>query len=137
MPSTVVVDSGPLIALFDKRDGHHHESTACFRESSAQCVTTLAVVTEVAYVLQFDQAAQIAFLEWVSASELVVIPLSPADLATVIKVMRKYSDLPADFADATLVVTAEKLGVRDIVTFDRDFDVYRYRNRARFRRLPK
>jgi len=40
--------------------------------------------------------------------------------------MGKYTDLPMDLADASLVWLAEHLGVLDIITLDRrDFGIYR------------
>jgi predicted nucleic acid-binding protein len=38
--------------------------------------------------------------------------------------MEKYQDRPMDFADATLVVTSEKLKIKNILTFDSDFFFY-------------
>lgn len=35
-------------------------------------------------------------------------------------------DLPMDFADASLLAAAERLGTRRIFTLDRDFHVYRF-----------
>ena len=51
--------------------------------------------------------------------------------------MKKYADLPRDFADATLVVIAEELNTDLVFTVDRDFDVYRIRGRKRFRIHPE
>lgn len=49
----------------------------------------------------------------------------------------QYSDLPMDYADATLVVLAEELGTNLVFTTDRrDFRVYRIRGRRRFEILP-
>jgi hypothetical protein len=43
--------------------------------------------------------------------------------------MEKYSDTPMDFADATLVLLAEALGIEDTLTLDRrGFATYRTRN---------
>jgi uncharacterized protein len=39
--------------------------------------------------------------------------------------MRQYADVPMDFADASLVVAAETLGINRIITFDRHFKAYR------------
>jgi predicted nucleic acid-binding protein len=44
--------------------------------------------------------------------------------------MDKYADQPMDFADATLVVLAERLRVTSIFTIDRDFRVYRAGRKA-------
>ena len=40
--------------------------------------------------------------------------------------MGKYKDLPMDFADASVVAAAERLGTRRVFTLDRDFYVYRF-----------
>ena len=48
--------------------------------------------------------------------------------------MKKYADVPMDFADATLVVMAEDAGVADILTLDeRGFRTFRYLRNKRFR----
>lgn len=50
--------------------------------------------------------------------------------------MAEYSDLPCDFADASLVYAASKAGVREIWTLDRDFLVFRLPDRSRFNLVP-
>ena len=49
--------------------------------------------------------------------------------------MDKYHDLPMDLADASLVVTAEELGIQKILTLDKDFFVYRLANGSAFDKL--
>ena len=51
--------------------------------------------------------------------------------------MEKYSDLPMDFADSTLVVLAEELNTDLVFTVDQDFSVYRIRGRKPFRVVPR
>ena len=51
--------------------------------------------------------------------------------------MRKYRDLPMDFADAALVRIAERQRLTRILTFDRHFEVYALPARARFVLLPE
>jgi len=50
--------------------------------------------------------------------------------------MAKYADVPMDFADACLVVLAERLGSDLIFTIDSDFRVYRWKGRRSFRLTP-
>jgi hypothetical protein len=51
--------------------------------------------------------------------------------------MKKYADLPMDFADATLVLLADELGTGDILTLDqRGFRTYRFRGSRRFNLVP-
>ena len=47
------------------------------------------------------------------------------DLERMIALTKKYQDRPMDLADASLVVTSEKLGIRQVISIDRDFDIYR------------
>jgi len=42
-----------------------------------------------------------------------------------------------DFADATLVITAEKTGIRQIISIDRDFDIYRLPGKEQIQNIYK
>jgi uncharacterized protein len=51
--------------------------------------------------------------------------------------MRKYHDVPMDFADASLVALAEELGTPNVFTLDlRRFRAYRWKTRRMFRIYP-
>lgn len=64
------------------------------------------------------------------------IPFQLSRSASLVRsVMRKYLDLPADFADACLVQLADELNTGDILTLDRDFESYRWRKTRAFRLL--
>ena len=51
--------------------------------------------------------------------------------ARIAELMRKYADRPMDFADASLMWAAEETGAREILTTDRDFEIYRTRTQER------
>jgi predicted nucleic acid-binding protein len=57
------------------------------------------------------------------------------DLARIREIIAKYADLPADFADASLVALAERRGLFAVASVDSDFTVYRGATRRRFRNL--
>ena len=127
----IVVDSGPLIALFDGSD-HYHAAAGRFIERARQpLITNLPVVTEVVYVLDFSGEAQRDFLFW--AQQALTIDTSTVDdLPRIRAILEKYADLPADFADASLVALCERLKVWDIASVDSDFTIYRGRDKRRF-----
>ena len=94
--------------------------------SGTSLVTTLPVVTEVVYLLSYSIAAQLAFLNF--ADDAVEMDENTAsDLPRIVEIMAKYADLPADFADASLVALCER---RDMgaIAIDKDFLVYRMAN---------
>ncbi|MGE5527844.1 MAG: type II toxin-antitoxin system VapC family toxin [Patescibacteria group bacterium] len=120
-----LVDAGPLIALFDRDDADHGRVRDFLAGYHGHLVTSWAVVTEVLHMLDFSDAAQIDFLEWLSREALVIPAFTKTELAGVIELTRKYKDVPMDFADATLMVLAESEGIEEILTLDADFGIYR------------
>ena len=67
---------------------------------------------------------------------IVSVQHSQGNLSVQTSLIARYSSLPCDYADATLIALAERTGVASIATIDqRDFSVYRIRGRKRFRML--
>ena len=56
-------------------------------------------------------------------------------IAHVSALMKKFSDIPASFADACLIHMADELDTGDILTLDTDFLSYRWRRTHRFNLL--
>jgi len=125
MLNTVLIDSGPLIALFDRDDSYHEKVLNFIRNKKFKFVTTLAVVTEVSHMLDFSVAVQISFFEWVTHEGVMLFEIQQRDFSKIVELTKKYSDRPMDFADATLVIAAEKTGIKKIISIDSDFDIYR------------
>jgi predicted nucleic acid-binding protein len=86
-------------------------------------------------MLDFSVDAQIDFLEWVMRGGLRLETVEQDDMAKLIGLTRKYRDLPCDFADATLVLAAEKTGIRSIISVDSDFNVYRLPGKVLIRNI--
>lgn len=84
------------------------------------------------FLLDFDVNAQIAFLEYMSSGSIKIYDISHDDLLHISKLMRKYSDLPMDFTDATIVNVCEKNRVKSIATIDSDFNIYKYNGNEDF-----
>ncbi|MEE9344697.1 MAG: PIN domain-containing protein [Methylococcales bacterium] len=133
----ILIDSGPLIALFDRNDKYHSASVEFIKNNTSVLVTTLASVTETLHLLDFNRHAQIDFLDWINAGAVILEPITSNDLQSIKQLIIKYSDLPMDFADACLVFLAEKLNITTIATIDRDFDVYRLKGKRTFTTLIK
>jgi hypothetical protein len=103
----------------------------------APLLSTWMPVTEAMYLLDFSMAAQDALLEMVERGALQIVELLPDDLPAIRRLMKKYRDQPMEFADASLVQVATRLGLNEILTLDRrDFSVYRLARGRSFRILP-
>jgi predicted nucleic acid-binding protein len=130
-PREIVVDSGPIIALFDAGDRYHADAIEFVRGTRARLATTLAVVTEAMYVLDESLTAQRSLLAWIHAGGLTLHEPDAASFARIGELLEKYGDLPMDFADAVTVELCERLGIIHIASVDRHFDIYRIRGRTR------
>ncbi|CAN5209646.1 PIN domain-containing protein [soil metagenome] len=91
-------------------------------------ISTWPVLTEVCYMLDFNPETQMDFLDWVIHGGIDVHNLEPWQLNSIRETLKIYSDLPADFADASLLETAESKNLTSILTLDKDFSVYKLKN---------
>ena len=125
MPSAAkaLCDSGPLVALFDSKDTEHDRCRAALDAFNGRLMTTWPVLTEVFHFLNAPQ--QRLLWNFVLAGGVVILDVLSSDLQRLHTLMLKYSDLPMDLADGSLVVVAERLGVRSVFTLDDHFRVYR------------
>ena len=129
----ILIDSGPLIALFDSSDKYHQEAVNFIKTNKFPLITTLASITETLHLLDFNRNAQIDFLEWVHRGAVEIYNIENSDFGRLKELTEKYRDLPMDFADSCLVYLAEKLDLNTIATIDRDFTIYRIQGRRKFK----
>jgi predicted nucleic acid-binding protein len=111
------------MALFDRNDRHHRRAVEFVRTCQSRLVTNLPVLTEATFLLRFSVEAQRDLLIWAHRS--VEIDGTTTDLPRIAALLEKYHDLPADFADASLIALAERLNLRQVASVDQDFAVYR------------
>ena len=131
----ILIDSGPLIALFDSSDKYHSKALEFIQQNSSHLIATIASITETLHLLDFNRNAQIDFLEWISRGSVEVHNIENSDFKRLKELTEKYRDLPMDFADSCLVFLAEKLSINTIATIDRDFSVYRIKGRKKFKTI--
>ena len=127
-----IADSGPLIALFEPAERNHARVRGFIENYAGALLTTWPVLTEVGHMLGHSVDRQLAFLEWVERGGVEVTTPGAGAVSLIRQLSEKCRDLPMDIADGSLIVLALESGVRDILTLDRDFDVYRLPDRSRF-----
>lgn len=134
---TALIDAGPIIALFDRDDQHHKRVIQFLQNYKGRLITTWPVLTEVSYMLDFSTQTRLDFLDWISEGGVELYNMEQWQLRRVREIIEKYSDLPADFADATLIVAAESKKIENILTIDGDFSIYRMKTGAALKNLLK
>ena len=135
---TWLLDTEPLVAYLDANDAAHAKVVAGLEALAGQLCTTSAVITEAMYFLSADPDGPALLAEFLEAGQIQVFDCAqPPQLKEAALFMKKYADTPMDFADATLVLLAERLNVWSIVTLDRrGFSTYRTRRGKAFRIMP-
>jgi predicted nucleic acid-binding protein len=132
---TILLDAGPLIALFAEDDRYHGACVDIAQELDNSFYTTLPTFTEAMYFAnkRYGRIAVEALWTMVFDELLVIEPLDMADYQRSAILMRKYADAPMDFADASLVAIAERLNLHTIFTVDRShFSTYKLHGRKSF-----
>jgi uncharacterized protein len=124
----ILVDAGPLVALFDRHDSAHSECRAKLRSVTEGLATTLPVLTEAFYLLSTDGEDADALRAFLMKGGATIHRPTDAEIERSFELMERYRDLPMDFADASIVAAAETLRARQVFTLDaRHFGVYRAR----------
>jgi predicted nucleic acid-binding protein len=124
----ILVDTGPLVALFDPQDEQHNRCRGTLKEIGEPIFTTTPVLTEAFHMLGPASTGSDRLREFVQVGGLSVWFLDRAWLTRAFELMDLYADHPMDLADASLIAAAEALGTRRVFTIDRkDFETYRVR----------
>jgi predicted nucleic acid-binding protein len=133
----ILLDTGPIVAFFDASDDYHESCIELLKGINEPLITTWPVLTEAFYLLGFSWRAQDNLWEFIVRGGVEVLSMDDKQQARCRQLMKKYSDLPMDLADGTLVTLAESKKVKKIFTLDhRDFQIYKPARIKSFTLLP-
>lgn len=129
MAASVVVDTGPIVALLDADDQHHKWVTAQFARLRPPLLTCEAVLTEASFLIARAGVSASAVTALVERGVLSVAQLFDADAASITRLIRRYTNVPMSLADACLVRLVEITPHATLFTLDSDFEIYRQKGR--------
>jgi predicted nucleic acid-binding protein len=125
----VIVDTGPLVAYFDRDSEFHEWARDRFRELTDPLISCQPVLTETLFVLKRGGIDPDLVLALVERGVLVCDFDVRREIGALRRLLKKYRDLPATLADVCLVRMSELHGDCTVLTLDRDFRVYRRNGR--------
>jgi predicted nucleic acid-binding protein len=130
MARRVLVDTGPLVALLDRRDIHHAWVQRELAQLRDPLLTCEAVLSEVFFLVGRIRGGTATFAGLLREG---LLPTSSefsyaSHSIEILRHLERYSYVPMSFADACLVRMSELERDSIIFTTDRDFLTYR-RNR--------
>lgn len=136
---TLLVDTGILYALADRKDKWHSRAADFISDTTFRLLVPSTVIPEACYLLNtyLGQEAEIAFIRALIDRELIVEQVTTTDLSRAVEVMTTYADANIGMVDASLVAVAERLKLTKILTTDRrHFSIIKPKHCKGFQLLP-
>ena len=123
-------DTGPLVALLDRKDPYNARCREALPQLSLPLVTTHACLTEAFYLLAQSGGAKAQEDLWrlIRDGDVLVQEMGELGLVQIDFYMTQYQTVPCDFADATLLALCEQIGASVAFSLDGHFYTYRLDN---------
>ena len=138
MRNLIIADTGYFSALANPKDYYHQQALLVSQNMTYDLITTWPVITETCHYLikKVSPKAQALLLSEIKVGLVQIAEIKDVNLNKMVALILKYSDLPMDLADASLIILAEELGHGRILSTDRrDFKTYRWKNHKPFQNL--
>lgn len=130
MPRAAIVDTGPLVAYFDRAERHHAWATEVVRKLQAPLLVCEPVLAEAMYLLGDLPKAPDTLFSLIENGALRIAFHVEEHVQALRLLHRKYRDRPMSLADACIVRMAELFDDHEVLTLDSDFAVYRKHGRT-------
>ncbi len=117
----VLLDPSVVLAAADSADLNHRAAVAWFERVDEPLLLGALSLAELDVLLQRElgAAASMAVVESVVAGSIRLVTPTPEDLRRAAELMGETAEHRPRLADALLIATAERLGIRRVAGFDR------------------
>jgi predicted nucleic acid-binding protein len=135
----ILLDTSGLLAAIDGSQRRHADTRRALEAAAPPWSLSPFVLAELDYLLatRVSQEAERAFLAEVARGVYRLETFDAEDVEAAERLIGRYRALEIGLADASLVVLANRYGVRDLLTLDeRHFRTLRGPGGRSFRRLP-
>lgn len=138
MIEKVLIDTGPLVALFSEDDSLRERCTAALPGLMPPLLTCWPVVTEAAWLLRSRPDALQKLFASFEAGIFALLPLEVADLTGIAEIMKRYESARLQLADAALAYLADREEITTVFTTDRrDFSIIRIKKNRMLHIIPE
>jgi len=133
----VLIDTGPMVALFSEDDEHHERCSEALTALTPPLFTCWPVITEAAWLLRRRPDSLQKLFHSFGGGLFALLTLDANDLPAIAAVMKRYESSGLQFADAALAHLAERENIRSVFTMDRrDFSIIRLKRNRILKLLP-
>jgi predicted nucleic acid-binding protein len=133
----ILLDTGPLVALFVATDSHHRLCVDTFAALAPPLFTCWPVITEAAWIMRKLSRPLDRIADAHGAGLFEILPLENGELAAIAAIMRRYESAGLQLPDAALAHLAEREGIGTLFTLNRrDFSILRLKRNRTLRLIP-
>jgi uncharacterized protein len=125
-----IVDTGPLVAFFDRAERHNVWVSQRNEELEAPLLVCEPVLAETMHLLARHPKAQDALFELLQNEALSIAFRIGEHIDLVHQLLQKYRNTPMSLADACIVRMTEIHEHHAVLTLDSDFSIYRKHGRV-------
>jgi predicted nucleic acid-binding protein len=117
----ILLDPSAVVAAADVADLNHRAAVAWFARADEPLLLGALGLAELDLLLQRELgvAATEAVVQAIVADAIRLVPPTAEDLVRAMTLMREAAEHRPRLADALLIASAERLGVRRVASFDR------------------
>lgn len=132
-PPGILLDTGPIVALLSKEDTEHDRAIRLFSECATPFRCCESVIAEACFLMRKVHPAGAAEVIALARKGVYEVSLALAEhWANIEALLKKYANRPISLADASLIRCAEIHQESRILTFDSDFQIYRWGRNRKF-----
>lgn len=137
MADRVLIDTGPLVALFSDEDAYHGRCVEALKTMTSPLLTCWPVITEAAWLLRKRPQSLYRMLGGFESPLLSLLSIQSSDMPGIAAILSRYEDAGIQLADASLAHLADREGIRTVFTLDRrDFSIIRLKRNRSLRLIP-
>ena len=125
----IIVDTGPLVAYFNRQDRWHRWAADQMAALSPPLLTCEPVITEACFLIQRAGGRPADLIRKITQRSLEIGIDLEEDASGIESLMQRYADTPMSLADACLVRLTERFPDCRLFTLDSDFEHYRRNGR--------
>ncbi len=125
MRQKVILDTGPLVALINRREHFHDWTKEQWSQIKPPLLTCEAVIVESCFLLKNASGARDAIFSLIKKEQLIIPFKIWEEITAIDMLINRYESVPMSLADACLVRMIEKKLGNVILTIDSDFLIYR------------
>ncbi|MEH2317659.1 type II toxin-antitoxin system VapC family toxin [Nostoc sp.] len=125
MKQRVIIDTGPLVDFINRREHLHAWVINTLATIEQPLLTCEAVIVETCFLLRNIYGGQETMMSLVDEGKILISMCLSEEVAVIKELLRQYESVPMSLADACLVRMTELYPESELLTFDRDFTIYR------------